>query len=244
VVGEAASRTRARAHDVTRSAAADETSTAEQRLAVFIDKFAPDVAALIRAARRKMRQRLPRAIELVYDNYNFFVIGYGPNERPSDAIFSIAAQAKGVALCFLQGARLPDPQKLLRGSGNVVRNIRLESAATLDQPAVEALIRAALERAKTPMDPRGEPRLIIRSVSAKQRPRQKAVAVRTTVTRAKPPSRARPRGRRSLGRVPRLSPGVAPENIVARSPFGPRACRRSFSRGRTCSHLAAACSDF
>jgi len=152
------------------------TATPEKQLAAFIAKFEPDVARLIRAARRKMRARLPRAVELVYDNYNFFVIGYGPSERPSEAIFSLAAQAKGVALCFLQGAGLPDPKGVLRGSGNVVRNVRLESAATLDRPEVRALMRAALERAKKPMDPAGARRLVIRSVSAKQRPRRAAAA--------------------------------------------------------------------
>jgi len=146
------------------------TPTPEKRLADFIAKFTP--AALIRAAPRKMRARLPRAVELVYDNYNFFVIGFGPSEKASQAIFSIAAYAKGVSLCFLQGAALPDPQRLLRGSGKVVRSIRLEDAATLDRPAVRALMTAALERAKTPLDPKGEPRLIIKSVSAKQRPRR------------------------------------------------------------------------
>jgi hypothetical protein len=146
--------------------------TPERQLTGFIAKFAPEVAALIRAARRRMRARLPRAIELVYDNYNFFVIGFGPTERPSDAIFSIAAQAKGVSLCFLQGAGLPDPKRVLRGSGNIVRNVRLETAATLDRPEIQALIAAALDRAKTPMNPKGAHRLIIRSVSAKQRPRR------------------------------------------------------------------------
>jgi len=149
------------------------TPAPERQLAGFIAKFTPATAALIRGARRKMRERLPRAIELVYDNYNFFVIGYGPTERPSEAIFSIAAQAKGVSLCFLQGAGLPDPKGLLRGSGNLVRNIRLETAATLDQADVRALIRTALERAKAPMPPNGRHRLIIRSVSAKQRPRRR-----------------------------------------------------------------------
>jgi hypothetical protein len=91
--------------------------TPEQQLAGFIGKFTPEIAALIRSARRKMRARLPGAVELVYDNYNFFVIGFGPSERPSEAIFSIAAQAKGVSLCFLQGAGLPDPKGLLRGAG-------------------------------------------------------------------------------------------------------------------------------
>jgi hypothetical protein len=146
----------------------------EKQLAVFISKFTPDMAARIRAVRRKMRARLPTAVELVYDNYNFFVIGYGPNERASEAIFSIAAHAKGVALCFLQGAKLPDPKKILRGSGNVVRNIRLESAATLDRPEVRDLVKIALERAKSPIRKDGEHRLVIKSVSKKQRPRRAA----------------------------------------------------------------------
>jgi|SRR6267378_2686036 len=151
-------------------------ATPEKQLAGFIAKFSPDVAKLIRGARRKMRERLPRAVELVYDNYNFFVIGYGPSERPSEAIFSLAAQAKGVGLCFLQGAKLPDPNGLLKGSGNVVRNIRLESVTTLDRPEVRALMKTALEHAKVPMGARGAHRLIIRSVSAKQRARRKAAS--------------------------------------------------------------------
>jgi len=147
--------------------------TPEQQLAGFVAKFAPDVARVIRAARRRMRQRLPRAIELVYDNYNFFVIGYGPSERPSEAIFSLASQASGVSLCFLQGAGLPDPERRLRGGGTVVRSLRLESAATLDEPAVRALMAAALARAKVPMPAAGRHALVIRAVAAKQRPRRR-----------------------------------------------------------------------
>ena len=146
--------------------------TPEKQLAGFVAKFTPEMAKRIRAARAKMRKRVPQALELVYDNYNFFVIGYGPNEKAGDAIFSLAAQAKGLSLCFLQGARLPDPSRLLKGSGNVVRNIRLETADTLDRPEVAALIAVALDRAKTPMPASGSHRLIIKSVSAKQRPRR------------------------------------------------------------------------
>ena len=150
----------------------------EAQLAGFIEKFTPETAALIRAARKKMRALLPDAVELVYDNYNFFVIGYGPSERPSEAVFSIAAQAKGVSLCFLQGAGLPDPHRLLRGSGNVVRNVRLAGVATLEQPEVLALIDVARRRAKVPFGD-GEHRLIIRSVSAKQRPRRPVEQAKT-----------------------------------------------------------------
>lgn len=148
----------------------------EKQLAGFIAKFAPDRAKEIRAARKKMRALLPTATEMVYDNYNFFVIGYGPNDKPSHAVFSIAAQAKRVSLCFLQGAKLPDPTKRLRGSGNVVRSIPLETTKTLDEPDVLTLIHVALGRAKVRMDPNGKRRLIIKSVSAKQRPRRAPVA--------------------------------------------------------------------
>jgi hypothetical protein len=150
------------------------TLSPERQLSGFVAKFSPEVAKLIRAARQKMRQRLPRALELVYDNYNFFVIGYGPSERASEAVFSLAAQAKGVSLCFLQGAGLPDPKGILRGSGNVVRSIRLETVKTLDDPDVRAVMKTAAERAKVPFPPKGAHRLIIKSISAKQRPRRVA----------------------------------------------------------------------
>jgi hypothetical protein len=148
------------------------TRQPERQLAEFIAKFTPEMGGLIRTARAKMRGFIPQALELVYDNYNFFVIGYGPNEKAGDAIFSLAAQAKGLSLCFLQGAKLPDPHKLLRGSGNVVRNIRLESANELDEPKVRELMDIALKRAKSPIPVDGCHQLIIKSVSTKQRPRR------------------------------------------------------------------------
>ena len=42
-----------------------------------------------RAVRAKLRKRLKGALEFVYDNYYSLVIGFGPSERPSEAIFSI-----------------------------------------------------------------------------------------------------------------------------------------------------------
>jgi hypothetical protein len=145
----------------------------EAQLAGFIGKFEPGMQRLIRAARKRMRGLVPGASELVYDNYNFFVIGYGPGPRASEAIFSLAAQASGLSLCFLQGARLPDPGGLLRGDGKVVRSIRLETVAVLDRPEVLALVDAALARAKVPIPREARHQVLIKSVSVKQRPRRK-----------------------------------------------------------------------
>ncbi len=145
---------------------------AERQLKRFVDKFEPKHQTLIRAVRKALRKRFPTANELAYDNYNFFVIGYSPTERPSDSIVSMAARANGVGLCFIRGASLPDPKKILLGSGNQTRFIRLESSDVLARPEVEALVAAAIAQAKTPLEKAGRGKLIIRSVSAKQRPRR------------------------------------------------------------------------
>ena len=73
---------------------------AEQQLESFIAKFTPEVAALTRSILAAMRARYPTAIKLVYDNYNALAIGFGPSEKTSQAIFSIAVFPRWVSLFF------------------------------------------------------------------------------------------------------------------------------------------------
>src|SRR5579863_6056427 len=150
---------------------------AQAQLDSFLAKYDPEVEAFARRALAKMRKLVKGAIEMVYDNYNWLVIGFSPTERPSEAIFSIVMPPGRVTLCFLQGAGLPDPTKRLQGSGNVVRNIRLYNAGEpdariLDQSDVRDLISLALNRAKVPMPGKGRRKLVIRGISARQRPRR------------------------------------------------------------------------
>ena len=145
-----------------------------KQIAGFISKFDPTVARLIRQCRAEMRKLLPTAVELVYDNYNFLVFGFGTSERASDAILSIAAAANGVGLCFIYGASLPDPQRILLGSGKQTRFIRLPTVAPLRSPPVLSLIRAAVARAAKPLPAKGRGYTVIKSISAKQRPRRKS----------------------------------------------------------------------
>jgi hypothetical protein len=154
--------------------------TPAKQLTAFIHKFTPEIASLSKAILAKMRTSYPSALELVYDNYNALAIGFGHTERASDAIFSIALFPRWIHLFFLQAKGLPDPEKKLQGSGNVAKHIRLESAATLDQPAVRELMQAAVVRAKVSLDPRNKHRLIIKSISAKQRPRRPPEATSTS----------------------------------------------------------------
>ena len=143
-----------------------------KQVASFIAKFDPAMAKRIRACRTALRKRLPTANEIVYDNYNFFVIGYGPTERPSHCVISLVSDKHDVSLAFLYGKGLPDPEKRLVGNGSQVRSVRLPSATTLGEPAIDALLQEAVRRAKAPFAPTGRGQTIVRSISAKQRPRR------------------------------------------------------------------------
>ncbi len=124
--------------------------------------------------RAALRRRFPAAFELVYDNYNFFVIGYSATERPSDTVVALAADANGAGLSFYRGADVPDPHGLLQGSGKQNRFIRLtEGETTLARREVAALVDAAEEQAPKPMREKGRIVTVLRSVSAKQRQRRK-----------------------------------------------------------------------
>ena len=93
---------------------------------------------------------MPTAVELVYDNYNALTIGFGPSERASEVIVSLALYPRWVSLFFLQGAKLSDPEELLGGSGKQVRHIVLGQSNDLDKPAVEALLAEAIRGARHP----------------------------------------------------------------------------------------------
>lgn len=145
--------------------------TAASQLSGCIEKFEPSMAETIRKCRAAMRRRFQTANELVYDNYNFFVIGYCPTERPSGCKVSLATNSKGVNLDLMLGSKLPDPHRILSGTGSLNRFVRLEGAATLATPDVKELLNAAEKLSNPPFPKSGAGKLIIRSISAKQRPR-------------------------------------------------------------------------
>ena len=147
---------------------------AHRQLDAFIDRYSAEVAADARRALSILSARLPSATRLVYDNYNALVVGFGTSEKVGDIILSIALYPRYVTLFFLRGTTLPDPRGLLEGSGATVRSVRLNPIARLESPEVGALIDAAVAQAR-PLPASGEGLLLIKSISAKQRPRRPKV---------------------------------------------------------------------
>ena len=60
--------------------------------------------------------------------YNALAIGFGPTDRASEAICSLAVFPRWVSFFLMQGARLPDPHHLLKGKGNFSKS-RKESSS-------------------------------------------------------------------------------------------------------------------
>jgi hypothetical protein len=135
----------------------------EAQLRSFIGRLDAQRQKEIRAVRLALRKRLPSANELAYDYSSFVVVAYSATDRAIDAILSFAGRPDGVDLYLNHGPQLPDPKKLLRGSGKQTRFIRLESARQLALPEVEALIAAAIDLANVPLAPRGRGALIIKT---------------------------------------------------------------------------------
>ena len=145
---------------------------AAQQITAFLAKYDPAIASLATHTRAWMRRQLPTATEIVYDNYNALVFGFGPSDRASEAVFSLALYPRWVNLFFMHGVDLPDPANVLRGSGKQVRSIRLTGPADLERPEVAHLITAALLAAAVPLPAGGRGATIIKSVSARQRSRR------------------------------------------------------------------------
>ena len=121
--------------------------------------------------RRSLRKRLPTAHEVVYEYRDCVVISFSPNERGYEGVLTIRASEDGVKLYFNRGKELPDPEKLLQGSGGQTRWIHVEGASTLARPAVAGLIDEAIARNRVPFARAGRGSVVIRSTSAQRRRR-------------------------------------------------------------------------
>ena len=146
--------------------------SAELQLAGLIAKLEPKNQKLIKPMRRALRKKFPTVNELVYDYTKSLVISYSPNERGSDGIVAISADANGVRLFFNQGVSLPDPHGILLGDGRQTRYIRIEASKVLLRPEVESLLTAAVSKAATPLARSGHGEIIIKS--SKQRTKNRS----------------------------------------------------------------------
>jgi hypothetical protein len=119
-------------------------SGASKGVTDFLGGYAPEVRNLALAARAFVLKAIPGAIEQV--DAQARIIGYGFGPKYADTVCIIMPTKAGVNLGIAFAMELPDPQKILEGTGKLHRHVKLKQAADLEAPALKALLQAALAR--------------------------------------------------------------------------------------------------
>jgi hypothetical protein len=76
------------------------------------------------------------------------MIAYCYGQRYADMICTIIPSKKGIKLGFYKGNELPDPNKLLEGTGKISRYVEIKSDGEIRSTALKKLILNALKAYK------------------------------------------------------------------------------------------------
>lgn len=157
-------------------------ATAETQISGFFARYEPAVAKLGKALRAKLRKRLPGLLEIVYlyERQEALVFTYSPTERGIEGLCSLALYPGKVHLAFNRGPQLSkwDPNKLLEGSGTMVRHVVMTKAADFDRADIQALMTAAIGLSRLRLDPGAKGAVILKAEEQKQRAQRAAKAAR------------------------------------------------------------------
>jgi hypothetical protein len=120
-----------------------EPATLEQ----LLELFPPEIADLSRAADALIRSSIPVGGSLV--SLGWKNVRYGPRTpiRMDELVVVMNPMRDRVNLNFADYESLPDPDRLLEGTGKGIRHIKIRTAADLKRPGVKALLQAAGKRA-------------------------------------------------------------------------------------------------
>ena len=101
-------------------------------------KYDKPISSLGLHLREYLRTELKGCIEIPDESANIVAYGYGTGY--TDLICTIIPSKKGIKLGFNRGSELPDPEKLLTGSGKVHRYVEIKSENDIHSAAIRALI--------------------------------------------------------------------------------------------------------
>lgn len=142
------------------------------KVSEFIARYSPSIACQFRQARAKVRALFPRGYELVFDSYNALGCGFSISPRASGVVISVVAYPKWVTLFFFHGTHLPDPDRILQGSGKQIRSIRLQPPSLLGSKAVRTLLATAVAQFKEELAHAPAISTVVKAEAAMRRPRR------------------------------------------------------------------------
>jgi hypothetical protein len=106
--------------------------------------YAPEIRGLALAARDFVLGMIPDITEMV--DVKARIIGFGYSVRYADQVCMLMPTKAGVNLGIAYAMELPDPKKILEGTGKLHRHVKLKSEADLGNAALKNLLKAALAR--------------------------------------------------------------------------------------------------
>jgi hypothetical protein len=130
------------AKPATKKIATPKAAAVTRTLKELLAPYPRAVQSLARAARALMTELLPKVEESIDRTGPYITYGYGPGYK--GVVGYITVNQKGVKLGVAGGASLPDPKKLLQGSGKSNRHVVISTPADLQTPGLRQLVRAAL----------------------------------------------------------------------------------------------------
>ncbi|MEP6764072.1 MAG: hypothetical protein ABJB66_07165 [Gemmatimonadaceae bacterium] len=115
----------------------------------------------------KLRLAFPGTNQIVYDYAKSVVVSFSMTEHGYEAIVAIAIAADSVKLYFDKS--IPDPKKLLEGTGSKVRSVTVNAASDLDDGDIHLLMTAAIKHSGVTFPRTGSNPMIIKSESKKKK---------------------------------------------------------------------------
>jgi len=109
----------------------------------ILSRFDESTALLAVALREFLLDELKGVVEIPDNSAN--LVGYGYGTGYKDLICTILLSKQGVKLGLNRGTELPDPKKLLTGTGKVHRYVEIKSKQDIEDPALKKLLAEALK---------------------------------------------------------------------------------------------------
>jgi len=102
----------------------------------------PQARELALQARALIQAVYPAVVEVPWPKQRVIGYGVGP-KKMSEHFCYISVNKNHINVGFMYGAELPDPEKLLDGSGKLLRHVRITSPEELENPALQELLEVA-----------------------------------------------------------------------------------------------------
>ncbi|MQA84259.1 MAG: hypothetical protein GEV03_06470 [Streptosporangiales bacterium] len=133
----------AKGHSIEAPGRQRRVTVSDAEIDALLASFDPKVQAIARRACGLVRDVLPGAV-LTVDGDD---IGFGGPDYEGGykgLVFVVTPLKAAVRLGIAGGASLPDPHSLMRGTGKVHRQVRLESEADVARPELRSLLESAV----------------------------------------------------------------------------------------------------